>query len=437
MALESCFTNVKLVIDFSSYIQPYVDNIKLGYEDRNNLFYFCGAKRLRLKRVLFIAHHRLDRAPGQRYRFEQYFDWFEKNGVECVLSNLLNEEDDRNLYKPRNYWNKLKIAVRSWNKRRNDLKRLSEFDLVVIYREARITRGISFEKRVADIGIPMLFDFDDAIWVKDMSAGNKWLSFLKSSNKVKKILPLCSHVIAGNDYLAEYARQFNNNVSIVPSTIDCEKYVPMGQSSDKVTIGWVGSHTTVKHFELVINVYRNLLKKYGDLIRFKVIGDPLYRNEELGIIGEPWSNEREVELFNSIDIGVMPLEEDPWTKGKCGMKGLLYMSVGKPAVMSAVGMNCEIVEHGINGYIPVGENEWFDVLSQLIENTALRERIGNHARQTVLEKFSKRSQQSRLLNIYLKAMGIENEAETVSKELSPVIQQSKLKVNQPELNTVA
>lgn len=386
----------------------------------------------RLKRVLFIAHHRLDRAPGQRYRFEQYFEWFRENGIECVLSNLLDEEDDKNLYKPRNYWNKFKISIKSWNKRRKDLRRIKDFDLVVIYREASITRRVSFEKKASKLGVPMLFDFDDAIWVKDMSAGNKWLSFMKSSNKIRRILPLCSHVTAGNEYLADFARQFNDNVSIVPSTIDCRKYIPMERISDKITIGWVGSHTTVKHFELVINVYRNLLKKYGDKIQFKVIGDPTYENKELGIVGEPWSNEREVELFNSIDIGVMPLEEDAWTLGKCGMKGILYMSVGKPAVMSAVGMNCDIVSHGVDGYVPVGEEEWFQVLSDLIENESLRNEVGQKARETVFNRYSISSQKEHLLNIYQRAMGIEPSPLIIENEVEP-----QVGVPQRKFNSVA
>lgn len=390
------------------------------------------SKRFRLKKVLFIAHHRFDRAPGQRYRFEQYFDWFRENGIECELSNLLDEEDDKNLYKPRNYWKKFKISLKSWSKRRRDLRRIKDFDLVVIYREASITRGISFEKRASKMGVPMLFDFDDAIWVKDMSAGNRWLSFMKSSNKIRKILPLCSFVTAGNEYLAEFARIYNENVSIVPSTIDCEKYVPMGRKSDKITIGWVGSHTTVKHFELVVNVYRDLLKKFGDKIQLKVIGDPSYVNKELGIVGEPWSNEREVELFNSLDIGVMPLEENAWTLGKCGMKGILYMSVGKPAVMSAVGMNCDIVSHGVDGYIPVGEEEWFNVLSDLIENESLRKEIGENARNTVISRYSIESQKEHLLSIYLKAMGI-----SVNSLISEKKTENRLCVSQPEYNSVA
>jgi len=361
-----------------------------------------------LKKILFIAHHRFDRAPGQRYRFEQYFNFLNDQGYYCLLANVLDEKDDKILYSKGNYFKKFLIALKIYKIRSNNLKQANNFDLIVVFREALLTRSTYFEKKLAKTGIPIVFDFDDAIWVKDVSAGNRILSFMKSANKIKKILPFCSHVTAGNNYLAEYALQYNNNVTVIPSTIDTHKYVPQKKINKNkvVTIGWVGSHTTVKHFELVINVYRDLKTKYGNSIAFKVIGDPNYRNEELGIIGEPWSNEREVELFNSIDIGVMPLDEDPWTKGKCGMKGLLYMSVGKPAVMSAVGMNTEIIEHGVNGFIPVGEKEWFDVLSLLIEDEDLRDVIGERGRKTVENNFSFDAYKNVYFELYSKLMNV-------------------------------
>jgi glycosyltransferase involved in cell wall biosynthesis len=361
-----------------------------------------------LKRILFIAHHRLDRSPGQRYRFEQFFEYLNEHGHYCHLANILDERDDKILYSKGKYFKKFIIAMQAYRKRWNNLRSIKKYDLVVMYREAILTRSTFFERRMAKSGVPIIFDFDDAIWVKDVSAGNRWLSFMKNSDKIRSILPLVTHVTAGNNYLADFARQYNNNVSVFPSTIDIDKYVPMVNTNSVVTIGWVGSHTTVKHFELVINVYRDLKKKYGHQIAFKVIGDPSYENEELGVIGEPWSNEREVELFNSIDIGVMPLDEDPWTKGKCGMKGLLYMSVGKPAVMSAVGMNTEIIEHGVNGFIPVGEKEWFDVLSLLIEDAELRKDIGNRGRQTVVNKYSYQRYRDEYLKLYHRVMNIGN-----------------------------
>lgn len=393
-------TNVKFVIDIRNIIRRIIRNITIVAVILHKCLIFVIKKATNLKRVLFIAHHRLDRSPGQRYRFEQYFDWFESNGIQCELSNLLDEEDDKVLYSPGKYWEKLKIAIKSYKKRKSDFARVKDFDAVLIYREALLTRGIKFERKIAKAGVPIIFDYDDAIWVKDVSSGNKWLSFLKSSDKIKSILPLCTHVTVGNQYLGEFARKYNQSVTVIPSTIDCTKYVPQERTNDKVVIGWVGSHTTVKHFELVVNVYHKLKEKYGNAIDFKVIGDPNYSNERLGIKGEPWDNNQEVEHFNSIDIGVMPLEEDAWTKGKCGMKGLLYMSVGKPAVMSAVGMNTNIVTHNDNGYVPVGEEQWFDVLSELIDNPSLRKSIGEKGRETVLERYSFESQKYALLNVY-------------------------------------
>ena len=109
---------------------------------------------------------------------------------------------------------------------------------------------------------------------------------------------------------------------------------------------------------------------------------------------------KEVELFNSLDIGVMPLPEDEWTKGKCGMKGLLYMSVGIPAVMSNIGMNKDIINHGVNGFLPKGHKQWLDVLSNLIEDSELREKIGKEGRKTVEEKYSKEKVKKTYLNLY-------------------------------------
>lgn len=363
------------------------------------------------KKILFIVHHRLDRSPGQRYRFEQYFDFLNNNGYECVLSNILDEEDDKILYSKGKYLQKANIALKAYKKRWKDIRSLDEFDLVVIYREALLTPSIKFEKKVSESSVPVIFDFDDAIWVKDVSEGNKSLSFLKNVDKIKKVLPLVSHVTVGNAYLAEFALKYNPNVTIIPSTIDTEKYRKLSETkSAEVVIGWVGSHTTVKHFEEAVPILKRIRDKYPN-VRFKVIGDPEYVNEELNIKGQPWSNDKEVELFNQLDIGIMPLPDNPWTKGKCGMKGLLYMAVETPAIMSPVGMNNEIVENGVNGFLPENEEEWFSDLSKLIEDKSLRNRIGKAGRAKVEERFSKLSQQQIYLDLYNKLTSKEGNGE--------------------------
>ena len=139
-------------------------------------------------------------------------------------------------------------------------------------------------------------------------------------------------------------------------------------------------------------------------MKFVVIGDENYRNDKLKLKGKKWQNKKEVALFNSFDIGVMPLPNDEWTKGKCGMKGLLYMSVGIPAVMSNIGMNKEIINHGENGFLPVGHQQWVDVLSNLIENDKLRKEIGLNGRKTVIDRYSKKKVKKTYYDLYTSLM---------------------------------
>lgn len=344
-----------------------------------------------MKKILFVAHHRLDRSPGQRYRFEQFFDFLELKGLSCHLANIITEEDEKILYESSNILKKIVVGIKSYKRRFIHLLSITKYDLVVIYREALPTRSIFFEKYISKKNIPIIFDFDDAIWVKDVSDTNKKISWFKDERKIEKLLPLCTHVTCGNEYLAAYAKKFNDKISIIPSTVDTDLYYPSNKNNNNqvVRIGWVGSHTTIKHFELIIDVFKQLKDKYQNKIDFIVIGDENYKNEKLDLKVKKWDNSMEVELFNCFDIGVMPLPKDEWAKGKCGMKGLLYMSVGKPAVMSNVGMNKQIIDHGINGYLASGHKQWFDVLSNLIEDKELRRQIGLNGRETVLSKYSK------------------------------------------------
>ena len=129
-------------------------------------------------------------------------------------------------------------------------------------------------------------------------------------------------------------------------------------------------------------------KKYGDRIMIKVIGDGNYKNESLQVISQNWHAEHEVRELNTFDIGIMPLPNDEWAKGKCGLKGLSYMACGVPTVMSPVGVNAEIIQHGVNGFLAETTDEWIQILSELIENKLLREKTGLAGRETILAQYS-------------------------------------------------
>jgi glycosyltransferase involved in cell wall biosynthesis len=158
--------------------------------------------------------------------------------------------------------------------------------------------------------------------------------------------------------------------------------------------------TTIKHLELALPFLRSLKARYGERITFKVIGDGRFADEGLGIRGQPWRAAEEVSDLTSLDIGIMPLPDDEWARGKCGLKGLQYMALEIPTVMSPVGVNCEIVHDGQNGFLAAEAGEWTEKLSRLIESSELRERIGRAGRETVKERYSVKVQRGRYLEYF-------------------------------------
>lgn len=354
------------------------------------------------KKILFLVAHRPGRSPGQRFRFEQYLDYLKQNGFECHVSFLINEKDDVIFYAKGKYLSKARFLIKSLFQRWNDLKKIHDYDLVFFYREAHMLGITWFEKKIKKAGIKMLVDFDDSIWLRDISNGNRRLAFLKRPSKTAEIIRMCDACIVGNQFLAEYARQYNSNVFVIPTTIDTDYYIPSDNRRDveKVVIGWTGSSTTLKHFSLAVPVLEMLRKKYGERVSFRMISDEFFNGQLDGLEKIKWNRQTEVEDLSAIDIGIMPLPDDDWSKGKCGFKGLQYMALAKPAVMSPVGVNKEIISHGENGFLANSPEEWEHILSQLIEDADLRKKVGEAGRKTVAERFSFQSQKDHYLKIY-------------------------------------
>lgn len=344
-----------------------------------------------MKKVLIICLHRKDRSPGQRFRYEQYLSFLEKNGYSFDISILLNEKDDKAFYSKGNYFKKIIIYLKTLMIRTKDWFRMNRYDIIFIFRDALMTGSAFFEKRFAHSKAKVVYDFDDAIWWEhNISAENKKLAFLKNHSKTGTIIGLSDLIFAGNQYLADYAVQFNKNIAIIPTTIDTSIYLPQKiKKDDKVVcIGWSGSFSTIVHFSSAIPALQRIKKKFGSKVKFKIIGDGKYYCAELETKGDPWVAATEIDDLSQIDIGIMPLPNDEWTKGKCGLKGLQYMALEIPTLMSPVGVNTEIIQNAVNGYLPDTENEWVDILSNLIENKELRKRIGRAGRQTVIDKYS-------------------------------------------------
>ena len=289
-------------------------------------------------RVLAIVPGIYDTSPGQRYRIEQWEPLLRERGVEISYEPFECKDLNSIVHRPGMLGRKAQLVARSMARRFNALKRVKDFDLVYIFREAALLGPPIFERLIDRSGVPVVFDFDDAIFISYRSPSNGYLSYLKFANKTKTICRLASHVMVGNPYLAEYASQVNPNVTVIPTTIDTEKYkvLEMENHSGTPVIGWTGSFSTAQHLDTL----RTTLQKLAAVepFRLRVIGATDYAIEGVQVDTIRWTSEREVQDLEGIDIGIMPLPDDNWTKGKCGLKALQFMALGIPTVLSPIGV---------------------------------------------------------------------------------------------------
>lgn len=352
------------------------------------------------KRILFIVPHRINRSPGQRFRFEQYLQYLQDNGFSFTYSYLINEKDDGVFYAPGKVFKKAIIMFKSIFIRLKDVWRAKNYDIIFIYREAVFFGSAIFERLLKISGKPIVFDYDDAIWLMDVSDGNRAFRWVKRPSKVATIIKKSTLIFAGNPYLAEYAKNFNKRVEIIPTTIDTDYYKPVtvAKYNKSICIGWTGSATTLKHFELAVPFLKIIKQQYPQVI-FHLISDVPYITDELDIVFVKWNREQEVKDLCYFDIGIMPLPDDAWARGKCGFKGLQYMALEIPAVMSPVGVNKEIINHEENGFLADTVADWVHYLSLLIEDKNLRNKLGKAGRKTIESKYSFNSQKNRYLQL--------------------------------------
>ncbi len=351
------------------------------------------------KKILFSVLHRPNRSPSQRFRFEQYLPYLKENGFDYTYSNLLSAADDKIFYSPNHYFQKSGIVAKSIFKRAIESVRLAQYDIIFVQREAFMLGTSFFEWLYSHSKAKLVFDFDDSIWLENVSEANKNLVWLKNPSKTANIIKMADLVFAGNLYLATYANQFNKNVKIIPTTIDTSyhKRLDVEKPQDKICIGWTGSPTTIQHLKFALPILEKIKKQYADKVYFKVIGDASFQYPELGIKGIAWSQETEVKELSYLDIGIMPLPNDEWAKGKCACKGIQYMAMAIPTIMSPVGVNTEVIQDGINGYLADSNEEWLAKLSLLIESEIARKTIGNAGFKTVMDHYSVLSQQNNYL----------------------------------------
>lgn len=272
-------------------------------------------------------------------------------------------------------------------RRSREAMRARTFDVVWVHRCATLV-GPAWIERLIAARTPLVFDFDDAIYLLDSTAANRGSAWLKFPGKTSSVCRMSRHVVVGNDHLGDFARRFNDRVSVVPSSIDTELYRARTphQRKDSITVGWMGSATSQSYLESFAPVLRRIQKERP--VEVRVVSDLRPDLPGLRFEWREWNAGTEVEELSGFDIGIMPLRDDEWSRGKCAMKALQYMGVGVPVVCSAVGANRDLVEHGRNGFKATTEDEWVTALACLADDAELRSEVGAAGRRTVEQRFS-------------------------------------------------
>jgi glycosyltransferase involved in cell wall biosynthesis len=315
----------------------------------------------------------------------QFFPWYELEGIECTVSPFFDDTQLAGRYSQKHYgyWS----LVKAYSQRVLTLWQGQQFDLVWIEKEALPWLPFLFEGLLLH-GKPYVVDCDDAIFHNYDRHPSALVRSL-FGKRIDHLMAGSRLMVAGNEYLAQRARDSGAPwVEVAPTVIDLDRYSVKPDSvasTDPLRIVWIGSPSTTRYLELLREPLTELSRRFS--IQLRVIGGEVFSIPGVDCAVIPWTEETEVAAILACDIGVMPLIDSPWERGKCGYKLIQYMACGLPVVASPVGVNCEIVRPGENGYLAGNTQEWVDSMSSLLCDAGLRKRMGTVGRKLVEDQY--------------------------------------------------
>ena len=342
-------------------------------------------------RILLLSRYtRL--GASSRLRFFQYLPYLEKMGFSFTIRPFFGDRYLEGLYDGKV---PLFSVLRSYIARFTTILNAKRFD--AIWMEAELFRWLPawVEEALFPAGVPIVVDYDDAIFhwyeVQRFPGVCRLLG-----QKINRIMAMADLVVVGNDYLGKRARLAGaRRIENVPSVVDIDRYFVVSRNvSRRLTVGWIGTPVTAKFLFHIAAALQDIVRVFG--VRIIAVGANPQQLHGLPVEVRPWQENTEVAEIQDFDVGLMPLPDEPYERGKCGYKLIQYMACGKPVVASPVGMNTEIVRHGENGFLATTTDEWIDALSHLLEDPNLRFRMGQAGRSMVESAYSLQMQAPRL-----------------------------------------
>jgi glycosyltransferase involved in cell wall biosynthesis len=331
-------------------------------------------------KVLFLTKHSRAGASS-RYRTFQYLPWYEQAGIECRVSSLFDEGYLAHRYRAGT--GRVIDIASAFLRRVAALAKAHRFDLVVVEKEVIPYFPALPERLLRWSGVPYVVDYDDALFHQYDLHPRPWIRGLLG-RKIASVMCGARLVTAGNHYLAEYARGAGaRSIEVIPTVIDLGRYPPADRAArpTEFRIGWIGSPSTAKYLQHAASALAQVCANGQARVQLIGAGDVSLPGVPLDVL--PWAGDTELELLRRCDVGIMPLPDTPWERGKCGFKLIQYMAAGLPVVASPVGANEAIVDEGVNGYFARNHHDWVSALERLRDAPELRQTFAQAGREKV------------------------------------------------------
>ena len=346
-------------------------------------------------RVLFLNKYS-DMGASSRLRVSQYIPELPDN-IDAHISYLF--DDDLVSFKLNKYERALKV-IYLYFIRFLTLFTVFRYDLIFIQSEIFPKLPATIERLLRVLRVKYVVDYDDAIFHNyDTKRNRSRVHRFFLSKKIDVVMKNSHRVVCGNDYLASRAKSSGaNDVVVIPTVVDHTRYsIKQHEIKEQIIIGWMGSPSTQKYLRNVLPALKKLSDEFN--IKLVVVGaTPSFDLEGVPLEVLPWEEAKESYHINLFDVGIMPLDDGLWEKGKCGYKLIQYMACGIPVVSSAVGVNPEIIDYSRSGFVCNDNNEWFTALRSLCLKKHLRVELGQNGRSAVINKYSLEAQKESFLS---------------------------------------
>lgn len=354
------------------------------------------------KKILILCPHPENVAPGQRLKYEQYFNHWRESGYDIKVSSFMSLQFWNIVYKKGFIVEKVFWTIFGYSRRVINLFQLPFYDITYVFLWGTPFGSSLYEKMVRLLSKKLIYDIDDMVFLGHSSDANKFWQALKGKEKMITLMKLANHVITCTPKLDEFVKQYNINTTDISSTVDTtNKYVPINnyKNDHQIVLGWSGSHSTSKYLYLLEKVFIELAKKYD--YKLMVMGDASFQILGVNVEAYDWAENIEIYTLQRFDIGLYPLPDEEWVYGKSGLKAIQYMALGIPTIATSLGANYRIIEHEQNGYLinPNDFNDWKDKIEELILSSELREKFGVAGRKSIVEKYSLEANKEKYLEI--------------------------------------